>query len=627
MPTASASQGQFKRGFGAFFATQFFGAFNDNLFKNAVVIWTSAAKLSAFGLKPAVTISVISGLFIVPFFLMSATAGQLADRHDRARLLRALKLAELAIMALAALGFVLQSLPLLLGCVFLMGAQSAFVGPIKYSALPELSTSDGLVRANALMEMGTFLAILFGTIAGGVVILLDAGPLLSAGGVLAFAALGYLTSRAVPALPSADPTLRVDWNPWRPTRDILRITAREEAVFLSVMGISWFWFLGAAFLSLLPSYVTDTLGAHEHVVTLLLCVFCIGIALGSMLCESLSGKNLELGLVPLGSIGMTLFTLDLFWIGRPYPPGETLGVAAFLAAPGSFRVLTDLFGVAVFGGFYTVPLYTLIQQRSTPATRARVIAGNNILNALFMAASSVLLAALFAGQVPVPLVFLVLAVLNAVVAVYIYGLLPEFLLRFVAWVLSRTLYRLEVRGHERIPETGAAVIVCNHVSFVDFAIVAGAVRRPVRFVMDHRIAQTPGVSALFRQAKAIPIAPAREDQALMQRAFERMAEELKNGEVVCIFPEGKITKTGELAEFKAGIERIIAETPVPVVPMALHGLWGSVFSRKGGPALRKLPRRFRARLVLQVGEAVPASEVSAAGLQATVAELLEQAGA
>jgi 1-acyl-sn-glycerol-3-phosphate acyltransferase len=517
-------------------------------------------------------------------------------------------------------------LPLLLGCVFLMGAQSAFVGPIKYSALPELSSADGLVRANALMEMGTFLAILLGTIAGGVVILLDGGPLLSGAGVLLIAILGYATSRAVPALPAAAPGLRVDLNPWRPTRDILRITARDQAVFLSVMGISWFWFLGAAFLTLLPTYVTVTLGAHEHVVTLLLCVFCTGIALGSLLCESLSGKNLELGLVPLGSIGMTLFTLDLAWVGCPYVAHETLGVAAFLAQPGSLRVLVDLFGVAVFGGFYTVPLYTLIQQRSTPATRARVIAGNNIINALFMAASSALLATLFAREVSVPLVFLVLAVLNAVVAVYIYGLLPEFLLRFVAWVLSRTLYRLEVRGHEHIPETGAAVIVCNHVSFVDFMILAGSVRRPVRFVMDHRIAQTPGVSGLFRQVKAIPIAPAREDGALMERAFERMAEELRNGELVCIFPEGKITKTGELNEFKSGIERIVRETPVPVVPMALHGLWGSMFSRKGGPALHKLPRRFRARLVLQVGGPVAADDVSAAGLRARVAGLLEAAG-
>jgi 1-acyl-sn-glycerol-3-phosphate acyltransferase len=617
-----------RRGFLALFVTQLLSAFNDNLLKNAVVIWISATQARLFGLSPEVMVSLCSGVFILPFFLFSATAGQLADRYEKPRLIRYIKLAEIGIMALAALGFVRAELALLLAAIFLLGVHSAFLGPIKYSILPQMVAPDELVAGNALVEMGTFLAILAGTIGGGVLVLMPQGTALIAGAGLLWAALGYLSSLRIPALPAASPELRVRLDPILPTLEILRITRRTRAVFLSVLGISWFWFFGVAFLTVLPTYARVTLGAHEHVVTLFLSVFCVGIALGSLFCEKLSGKNLELGLVPLGSIGMSLFTLDLFFVGEPLRAASAppLGLAAFVATPAAPRILLDLFAIALFGGFYTVPLYTLIQQRAEPAERSRVIAGNNILNALLMVIGSLLLAVLFAQRVSVPVMFLIIAGLNAAVAVYIYSLLPEFLLRFVAWILSRTLYRLTLRGHEHVPETGAAVIVCNHVSFVDFLILAGSVRRPIRFVMDHRIAATPVVSLLFKQGKTIPIAPEREDRDTMERAFAKIAEELRAGELVCIFPEGKLTKSGEMNPFKPGIERIVRETPVPVVPMALHGLWGSMFSRKQGPAV-KLPRRFRSRLELTIGRPVPPEQVSAAELERRVRALLgEQPG-
>lgn len=613
----------FRKDFSALFTTQLLSAFNDNFLKNAVVIWISATQAQLFGLSPEVMISLCSGVFIVPFFALSATAGQLSDRHEKPRLIRLIKLVEIGIMALGALGFARAELSLLLAAIFLLGVHSTFLGPVKYSILPQLVAADELVAGNALIEMGTFLAILAGTIGGGVLVLMPHGPLTVGVASVLWALLGYMVSRRIPQLPAIAPALRIDWSPIRPTLDILRITHKTRAVFLSALGISWFWFFGAAFLTLLPTYARVTLGAHEHVVTFFLAVFCCGIALGSLLCEKISGKNLELGLVPLGSIGMTLFTLDLFWVGAPaLHPSAPLPLADFLAQDHALHIACDLFAIALFGGFYTVPLYTLIQQRSEPAERSRVVAGNNILNALFMVAASLLLAALFAQQLPVPMIFLTLALLNAAVAVYIYGLLPEFLLRFVAWLLSRTLYRLTLIGHELIPEQGAAVFVCNHVSFVDFLIVAGAVRRPLRFVMDHRIAATPLVSHLFRQGKTIPIAPEHLDKATMERAFERIAAELREGEVVCIFPEGKLTKTGELNPFRTGIERILRETPVPVVPMALTGLWGSMFSRKpSGPGL-KLPRTFRPRVRLVIGESVPPELASAAELERRVRLLL-----
>jgi 1-acyl-sn-glycerol-3-phosphate acyltransferase len=566
-------------------------------------------------------ISLCSGVFILPFFLFSATAGQLADRYPKPQLIRYIKLVEIGIMGLGALGFARGDLLLLLASVLLLGLHSTFLGPIKYAILPQMVAADELVAGNALIEMGTFLAILAGTIGGGVLVLAQHGGTLIGACGLACAVVGYLAALRLPELPAVAPELHVKLNPVTPTIEILRITKKTRAVFLSVLGISWFWFFGAAFLTVLPAYARDTLSAHEHVVTLFLAVFCVGIALGSLLCEKLSGKNLELGLVPFGSIGMTLFTLDLYLVGAPaHVSGVVLGLEQFIRAPHALHILFDLFGIALFGGFYTVPIYTLIQQRAEPGERSRVVAGNNILNALFMVVASVMLAGLFAEHVPVPVIFLIIALLNAAVAIYIYSLLPEFLLRFIAWILSRTLYRLTLVGHERVPETGPAVVVCNHVSFVDFLIVAGSIRRPVRFVMDHRIAATPVVSLLFKQGKTIPIAPEREDKALMERAFERIAEELRAGEVVCIFPEGKLTSTGEMNPFRSGIERIVHETPVPVVPMALAGLWGSMFSRKDRGT--KLPQRFRAKLRLEIGEPVPAQQVTAADLEQRVRKLL-----
>jgi len=621
----SQSQLLVRKGFLALFITQLLSAFNDNFIKNAVVIWISARQAHLFGMAPDVMISLCSAIFTLPYFALSALAGQLADRYEKPRLIRYIKLAEIAIAALGGLGLVCSDLRLMLLSILLLGVHSTFLGPIKYSILPQLVQVDELVGGNALIEMGTFLAILVGTIGGGVVVLMQRGESLITVGACLWAVLGYVASLRLPRLPPVAPELRVDYRLLRPTLEILRITRKTRAVFLSVLGISWFWFFGAVFLSLLPKYA-HSLGASEHVVTFFLALFCVGIALGSLLTEKVSGKNLELGLVPLGSIGITLFTFDLYVLGCPAAVSSVpLPLDAFLRTPMAYRIALDMFGLSIFSGFYTVPLYTLIQQRAEPSARSRVIAGNNILNALFMVIGSALLALLFALEFSVPAIFLTLALLNAAVAVYIYNLLPEFLLRFFTWILSNTLYRLRVTGHEHIPEQGGAVIVCNHVSFVDFMVVAGAIRRPVRFVMDHRIASTPVVSLLFKQGKTIPIASARQDGGTMTRAFERIAAELRSGELVCIFPEGRLTRDGELGEFRSGVERIIEQTPVPVVPVALTGLWGSMFSKKSGKKGLRLPRAFRSRLQLTIGAPVPPEQVTAVGLQQRVHALLAEA--
>jgi 1-acyl-sn-glycerol-3-phosphate acyltransferase len=466
--------------------------------------------------------------------------------------------------------------------------------------------------------MGTFVAILLGTMAGGILIGLPLGPTLAAVVIVAVAAAGYFTSRGIPQAPAAAPELRINPNPFSETWRIFEFTRRNRTVFLSILGISWFWFYGALILAQLPNYAKEILGGNEQVVTVLLTIFSLGIGIGSLLCERLSGHKVEIGLVPFGSIGMTIFGLDLFFSAPAIATGPLLGALAFLQAPGSWRVLLDLGLLGLFGGFYIVPLYALVQQRSEQSHLSRIIAGNNILNSLFMVLSAGVAIALLGAGLSIPQVFLIAAALNAVVAVYIYTLVPEFLMRFIVWLLIHTLYRVEKEGLDQIPEEGAAVLVCNHVSFVDALIIGGCCRRPVRFVMDHNIFKIPILRFVFRTARAIPIASARVNPGLLEQAFDDIDAALRAGDVVCVFPEGRITKNGELNTFRPGIERILERYPAPVIPMALKGLWGSSFSRKYKGPSRLWPRRLWSHIGLSVGPPIAPQHASAPALQQAV---------
>lgn len=615
------------RRFAPFFWTQFLGALNDNLFKNALAILVVFRSLSVAGLGPREVVVLSAGVFILPFVLFSAMAGQLADRYRKPPLVRWVKAAEIVLMALAAVGLVRGELAMLLVVLFLMGAQSSFFGPVKYSILPQLLRKDELVGGNALVETGTFLAILLGTILGGVLISVpQIGSYLVAAAVVLVAVAGFVTSLGIPPLPAENPRLKISVNPVVPLRETVRVTSANRAVFLSILGISWFWFYGSCFLALLPDYGKSILHGGEHVVTLLLALFCVGTAVGSLLCERLSGRKVELGLVPIGSLGMTLAALDLFFVGAPEAPtGPLLSAPQFVSMAGSWRVMLDFVLIALFGGLYIVPLYTMVQDRSEPAYRSRVIAGSNILGAFFMVASSLTLMALLRAGLSIPQIFGVLAAMNVAVALYIYKTIPEFLFRFVAWVVANVMYRMRVIGLENIPEDGPALLVCNHVSFVDWLIIASACDRPPRFVMYHGFVDTPFVGWIFRDAKVIPIAPAHESQGTLDSAFDRIAAELEDGNVVCIFPEGKLTSDGELNPFRSGVERILARTPVPVVPMGLKGMWGSYFSRKDGAALKRPFRRVWSRVSLVIGPALAPDEADAETLSRRVARLAEMA--
>jgi len=613
-----------ERRFAPFFLTQFLGAANDNVFKYAFTLLVTYRAGEFSRLEPAQSVNLIAGMFILPFLLFSATSGQVADKFEKAGVMRLVKMLEVAIMLVAAFGFYTRSFVILCTCTLLMGLHSTLFGPVKYAYLPERLAPGEIVGGNGLVEMGTFVAILLGTMTAGA--LIDSGPnghLVSAVVCVALALAGLAASLAIPVGPAAARNLIIDWNPVRVTLENLRVAQRERSVFLSLLGISWLWFFGAVFLTQFPQFAKDTLGGDPAVATLLLGVFSVGIGAGSLLCERLSRHQIEIGLVPFGSIGMSAFTLDLFFAVQGLPAAADQTIPQFLALPAHARVLSDLFLLALFAGFYSVPLYALIQTRCEASHRARIIAANNILNALFLILAAGLSAfVLSALGWSIAQLFLATAIVNILVAGYIYSLVPEFLLRFLSWLLVSVVYRIQRQGAERIPEQGAALIVSNHVSFVDALVLMAISPRPIRFVMDRSIFATPVLSWLFRQVKAIPIASYKDDPELVESAFRRVAEELRDGQLVCIFPEGRITDSGVILPFRPGLMRILESNPVPVIPVALQGLWGSFFSRKGGPAMTKpLRRGVFSRIGVSVGEPVQPALASPEALHGRVAAL------
>jgi 1-acyl-sn-glycerol-3-phosphate acyltransferase len=609
-----------ERRFGPFFGVQFLGAMNDNVFKQALVILLAYQTASFTSMSSDTLQNLAQALFILPFFLFSASAGQLADKYEKSSLITATVVLELGVMALGAAGLFMKSLTLLLAALFLGGVQSTLFGPVKYAILPQHLKESELVGGNALVETGTSIAILAGMIVGGWMV---AQPGWGVAGVAiltcAISTFGIVLSRFVPRSPAPDPRLAINPNLVQETWRILRFAAANRTVFLSVLGISWFWLYGAMLVTQFPNLTRNVLHGNEQVVTLLLVVFSIGIGAGSLLCERLSGHKVELGLVPFGSIGLTVFGIDL-GVAAALPSADAaLGLGEFLQQRANWRFLGDLMMVGVFGGFYSVPLYALVQSRSEPTHRSRIIAANNVLNALFIVVAAGISIGLLAAGLSIPQLIVVVALMNAAVAIYIYTLVPEFLMRFIVWLLIHSVYRLRKVGLDRIPDDGPAIVVCNHVSYVDALVISAGCRRPIRWVMHHQIFKIPVLSFVFRTAKAIPIAPAHEDPLMLEQAYEAIARELAEGQIVGIFPEGKLTSDGEMNEFRSGIMKILERTPVPVIPMALSGLWRSLFTRNRA-RLRHIPRLFP-KVRLAVGEPVAPAYATPEGLHAAVLTL------
>jgi 1-acyl-sn-glycerol-3-phosphate acyltransferase len=618
-----------QRRFAPFFWTQFAGAANDNLFKFAFTVMVTY-QLQVAWMPPAMAGLAIGALFILPYLLFSATSGQLADKYDKRSLILLVKWLEIAIMLLATWGFFRADVSVLLACTFLMGLHSTLFGPVKFAYLPQHLDERELTGGNGMVEMGTFVAILLGQVAGGLIVDIPAiGPRAAGFACVGLAVLGRIVAHAIPASPASAPDLRINWNPVSETWRNLRLAHGNVVVFRSLLGISWMWFFGAVFLSQFPSFAKEVLHGDAQVASLLLVVFSVGIGAGSLLCELLSRRHVEIGLVPLGAIGMTVFAVDLYFASRALPPAVNLTLGQFVGIAAHWRVMADLALLSLFAGLYSVPMYALIQLRAQPTHRARIIAANNILNALFMIGSSVIAGVLLKAGCTIPQIFLLVGIANAVVAGYIFLLVPEYLIRFVAWIATHVVYRFRVRGEEHIPLAGPAVLACNHVSFVDAVLLMAASPRPIYFVMDHRIFRVPVLGWLFRLARAIPIAPQKEDPQVYQAAFERAAQVLRGGDLLAIFPEGALTCDGQLQPFKGGIMKVLERARAegvepPVIPMALTNLWGSFFSRveQGSAMVRPFRRGMFSRVGLNVGAPLAAAQVEPLVLRQRVEHLL-----
>lgn len=604
-----------ERRFGALFVTQFLGAFNDNVYKNAVVMLITFVLAARGGQDPRIMVTIAAGIFILPFFIFSATAGQLADKFDRGRLIGYVKFAEILIMSIAALAFSMESMWGLLAVLFLMGTQSAFFGPLKYGILPNLLRDDELVGGNALISAATFLAILIGTMTGGLILVSDGA--LRDGGMVAVSVIligiaiaGWIASRFIPSTVPAQPELTLRYNLLVETGRMLRHAAQTREILLTILGISWFWLVGATFLAQFPTLGKVVLGANEQVVTLFLTVFSIGVGFGSLICNRLLKGQVHATFVPLGALGMTVFTVDLYFATRGFGvpvAGTLLDLNTFLQSFRGWRVVIDLGLIAASGGLYIVPLNALLQKLSDEQHRARNIASANVMNALFMVVSALGTVAMLKLGMSVPQVFLVIAVVNAGVAVYISRLLPGALVRSaLAWILD-VLFRVEVRGLEHYQKAGErVVIVANHQSFLDALLIAAVVPHALTFAVNTHIARMPLVRFFLSFSDTFPLDPG---NPLAMRA---LVERLRENRRVVIFPEGRITVTGSLMKVYEGPGMIADRSNATLLPVRIEGAQYSKFSRMDGKLrtrwLPKISIRFMPPVSLDVPDGLSSRE-------------------
>ncbi len=571
------------------FLTQFLGAFNDNIFKNALIILITYSAIESALLSPQIMVTIAAGVFIAPFFLFSATAGQLSDKYNKAKLIQSIKFIEILLMVGVAIGFLLNSISLLLSILFLMGTQSAFFGPVKYAILPDQLREDELIGGNALIETGTFISILIGTILGGLLILTNHGTVIISALVITVAFIGWICSLSIPSTKAAVPHLILKYNVLLETHVIIKHIRNNPVVFRSILGISWFWSFGATFLSQLPTFTKDIIGGNEQIITLLLAVFSIGIGIGSLFCNKLLKGKVAATYVPLGILGMSTFTVDLYFASSSIVIENRealIGVSVFLNSLTHWRILIDLLGIAICGGIYIVPLYAIIQNCTEETHRSRTIAGNNILNALFMVISAIGISLMLASDFTVTEVFFTIAILNSFVAIYISSLLPEALAKSILQWVFHTLYRLNIKGLEHFNKLGdKSIIIANHLSFLDAALIAVAVPERVSFAINTHIAKQWWVRPFLLLADTITL------DSTNPMSTRLLIDRIRKGNKVVIFPEGRLTITGSLMKIYEGPSMVASKSGAQLLPIIISGAQYSPFSRlRGKVRIRWFPK-------------------------------------
>lgn len=572
------------------FLTQFLGAFNDNLYKNALAILITYTLVSQIRFNPGFLIGIAAFVFILPFFLFSALAGQLADKFEKSRLIRYTKIAEIMLMLIAGLGFALHSIAMLIGVLFLLGLQATFFGPVKYSILPDHLKPEELIAGNALMESGTFFAILLGTIIGSFLAALHigVGAISVASLALIVSIAGYIASLGIPKTSIAAPNLKLNFNLLKETFSIVSSTCKNRNLYLSILGISWFWLIGMTYLTQFPTYAKDVLGAQPSVVTLFLIFFTAGIALGSLICNKLLRSKIDATYVPLAALGMTLFAIDLVLASEHIrtSTGELASLLGFLSHLRNWRILLDLLFLSTCGGIYIVPLYSILQNESQPEFRSRAIASNNIINALFMSVAAIATSIFLFFHVSITAVFLIVAIANLFVTIHICNLLPEELVKsFLIWVF-KFFYRVEIRGLENYYAAGNRVlIVANHTSFLDAALLAAFLPDRLTFAIDTHVAQRWWIKVMLKLVNTYSLDPTN------PLATKSLIEYLRQNHRTVIFPEGRITTTGSLMKIYEGPGLIADKADAKLLPVRIDGAQFTPFSYlRGKVNIRWFPK-------------------------------------
>lgn len=573
-------------GFFPFFCTQLLGAFNDNFLKIVV----SFVALNLAGQGGDFYVELIAILFILPSALFSGYAGHLADVYSKRTILVAVKAMEVAIMLFALAAFYLAHINLMLSAVFLMGLHSAFFSPAKYGILPEMVPETELSRGNGLLEMSTFMAIILGTSLGSAIFAAWKNELPRIGLIMiAIAVAGYFTSLGITRVPASGAAKLLNLNPFGEIADGLRRLRRERALWLTVIGISYFWFLGALVQINTLFFGKELLHLDETHIGLLGTFLAVGIGIGSLAAGKLSGDHIELGLVPLGSVAMGVCLALVAWSAPSYP---------------HTAVALVLLGFSA--GLFAVPLNALLQQRAGKEEKGQLIATNNFLNTIGIA-----LAAAIHWFLKSPLnlspdvIILLIGLFTLIGTAAILYLLPDYFVRFVIWLLTNTIYRIHVVGAENIPRTGPALLVCNHVSFVDALLVGAPLPRIVRFMLHREYYDLKSLNWFFRLLHSIPVSA--NNRRDIVESLKRARNELDKGHVVCIFAEGAISRTGRILPFKRGFEKIVEGSTIPIVPVHLDQLWGSIFSFKDGKFFWKWPKRFPYSVTVSFGKPLPAN--------------------
>lgn len=556
------------RRFAPFFWTQFLGAFNDNVFKNALVIYIGYQ--STLNIQQSDTlINICQGLFILPFFLFSATAGLLADKYEKSLLIRYIKLCEIGIMLLAAIAFYNRNIHLLVITLFILGTQAAFFGPVKYAILPQNLKDKELMGGNGLVEMGTFIAILVGTIFGGIAIALPHYSIQAIACVtIGLALLGWRISCLIPNTPPADPTIKMNWNIIKQNWINFRYASERRDVLIGIIGNSWFWFFGMVFFAQVTNYAKVDLGGNEHIVTLLLTVLSVGIGIGSILCDRLALHKIELGLIPLGSIGVTLFAIDLFLANPQSALTQNIDIQVFLMSWSHWRVLADLLLIGIFGGLYIVPLYAMIQQRSKAQYRSRIIAASNMINAFFMVISTLYAIVLLNYGYSISQLFLFTGILNAIVATALYLAMPEFIMRFIVWIWMFVKYQIKTTDLDKhLPEERGALLIYQYTSYYDMLILMAAIPRPIRFIAPNELYAKPLLRFLLNTARAIKV-PFIQD-SVKQEIYSEITTAVAEGDLVAIFRGDAISQNKNTEILAVEMDNLIKHSLIPVIPILL----------------------------------------------------------